>query len=156
VSHSVDEQFRSFVRDEEGALRQLRHFVGALAPRLDGTPDSLAIVDAFLDNLIADSGWADSPLFADVSSDMPKWLTVRLAYYVGWCLKEAYGTSWSLCPDPESDYYQTPVMKIGEVMLSPLDIARARIQGALEGGLQGLFADLLSELHGTADGTGVH
>ena len=94
MDHLAAARFAAFLKDEQPALAELRDFVGGDAGvLLNASRESLALLDAFLDNLLADSGWASSPLFAAAPRARP-WLTVRVAYYIGACAARLYGSQW--------------------------------------------------------------
>ena len=151
IDPRLQERLRRFVSDEAALIEQLRTFVGvALAPRLDGDPDSLATLDAFLNKLTEDPEWARSPLFEEIADDMETWLTLRIAYYLGLVLRRRFGCEWNLSEDSRSPVKGTPVMHISGVELSPLEIAWARLNGEVSGGLKQLLEDLEEHLLRTA------
>ena len=144
------EQFDQFKADEDGAIDQLRVFVGrALGDRLDRSLPSLEFLDRFVQNLVADPEWMKSALFRDVSDNVRTWLAVRVAYYLAACLRDVYDVECDLSEDHDSPVIGTPVLSIEGVEISPLEIASAYLDGAVVGGLQGLVKDLQNEIHTT-------
>jgi hypothetical protein len=142
------QEFHRFRADEQPAIDQLKHFVGrGLAPHLDGSVQSLAVLDQFISNLTKDPGWMASPLFRDISEDIRRWLAVRLAYYLAAYLRRVYAVDWRISDDDESPVYDTPVLSINNIEVSPLEIANAYLVGGVKGGLYGLVSDLEREAH---------
>lgn len=140
----IDKRFRKFLADQEGAIEQLREFVGGeVGPRLDGSVQSLELLDAFVESLRRDSNWARSPLFEGFAGDPLSWLTVRLAYYFGEILVRRFGSEWQLSRDRAPN---VPVILVGELELSPLEVASSYLAGQVHGGLLGLLVDLEARL----------
>lgn len=136
-----EEKFQRFLRDEEAALEELRRFVGGqVGNRLDGSGQSLSVLDEFLEALITHPSWESDPLFEGMR--IRTWLTVRLAYYFGLFLRKEYGTEWRLSADPGSPALETPVIKVGEIEIRPLEIASEHLAGAVDGGFSGVARDL--------------
>ena len=141
---TMSEAFREFVQDEGPALEQLRALVGGEAAKhLDGSADSLGVLDAFVVNLTASPDWEHSELYAEVR-DIRKWLAVRIAYYMGVYARNSYGCDWhpSQLDDPAKG---SPVLSVEGVEFSPLEVAWSLLAGDVEGGLVGFFADLEAE-----------
>jgi hypothetical protein len=133
-----DEKLQRFLRDEDAALAGLRRFVGGQAgERLDGSAESLAMLDEFIENLTRNPNWESDPVFEGIG--IRSWLTVRLAYYFGLFLRKEYGAAWRLGANPD---FGTPVVKIGDIEISPLEIASEHLAGAVDGGLSGVARDL--------------
>lgn len=138
--------FDRFVADEAPAIDQFRRFVGGeLGPRLDGSLESLELVDRYIQNLTAHPGWESDSLFADYSSNIRPWLTVRLAYYLAQVIRRGLGGEWRLEEDE-------PILDLGSLHVSPLEIAHAYLDGGVDGGLAGLYADLAVRLAQGAEG----
>jgi hypothetical protein len=130
----------SFIADEQPAIAELRAFVGGqVGEKLDGTPESLPLLDAFLENLTAEPTWFESVQFEGV--DIALWLAVRVAYYFGWALRRAGASNWYLSDNISSSTYGTPVVALGGLEISPLEIAHEALLHTLHGGLAGVFAD---------------
>jgi len=128
--------FNQFVADEGPAIEEFRSFVGGqLGPRLDASIESLDLLDRYIENLTEPPGWESDQLFASYSTNIRPWLTVRLAYYLARVIKEGLGGQWRL---EASD----PVLDLGPVHVSPLEIAHSYLNGDVDGGLAGLYADL--------------
>jgi hypothetical protein len=131
-----------FVRDESPAIEELRRFVGGRATSsLDGSEDSLAVLDAFLVNLTHDTCWTESPLFQNIPN-VQSWLTVRVAYYIGLCFKRYYGGEWYLSREGTHPTTNTPVLSVCGIEVSPLEVADALLRGEVDNGLVGFFRDL--------------
>lgn len=132
-----------FKRDESECIQQLREFVGGEAAKeLDGSPQSLRLLDAFVANLTARGDWASSDLFREVSPNMEKWLPVRIGYYFATVVRGEGASEWHLSVAPESRLVGTPVMELNGVEFSPLEIAHALVKGEVRGGLSQLLQDL--------------
>jgi hypothetical protein len=128
--------FEQFVADEGPAIEELRRFVGGeLGPRLDASIESLELLDRYVQKLTEPPGWESDPLFAGFSSNMRPWLTVRLAYYLARVVKQGLGGHWRL----EADQ---PVLDLGPLQISPLAVAHSYLDGDVDGGVSGLYADL--------------
>ena len=128
--------FEQFVADEEPAIDELRRFVGGqLGPRLDGTIESLELLDRYINNLTREPAWESDPLFATYTSNIRPWLTVRLAYYLAYVIKQRLEARWRLEADE-------PVLDLGALHISPLEVSHAYLNGDVDGGLAGLYADL--------------
>ena len=137
--------YASFVADEAAAIHELHAFVGGDSEReLDETVKSLALLDRFVANLTGDPEWYRSALFMDGPSDPKKWLAVRVAYYLGRCLRNHYRCEWSVSENVDSPIYKTPVMVVSGIELSPLQISLALLDGDVAGGLEGFVNDLES------------
>ena len=137
-----NDEFASFVADEGPAIEQLRRLVGGNAGKhLDGSSDSLGILDTFVANLIATPEWERSDLFLGLG-DMRLWLGVRVAYYMGLYARRELGCEWYLSWDSESDAYGTPVLAIDGIEFSPLLVSAALLNGGVHAGLVGFFTDL--------------
>lgn len=136
----IGSRFERFISDEEPAISQLRTFVGGeLAPLLDGSIESLGRLDEFIRNLTRDANWATASLYSSVSKDIQPWLVVRVAYYLASCLRSRFGGAWRL-------EGRTPVLDLGNLTISPLEIANAYVSGQVDGGLSGLAADMAKEI----------
>lgn len=134
----MNERFLRFVKDESAAIEQLKAFVGGeLANALDGTDRSLQRLDEFVRGLTRDPGWYRSPLFQPEIRDARSWLTVRLAYYLAMALRNRYGCDWYLSEGQ-------PALALRGVEIRPLEIAKAHIEGSVEGGLAGVARDIES------------
>ncbi len=150
MADEILERFSRFVEDQAPAIAELREFIGGeVGPALDGSLSSLASIDRFIASLTSEPGWARSSLFRDGPANPEKWLTVRVAYYFAQCLRNRYGCEWRLSSDADSPVHNTPVLVIGRIELSPLEISRALIRGEIEGGLAGLVRELDAELQQT-------
>src|SRR4029453_14931260 len=135
----------SYVRDEGPALDELRRFVGGQAGvALDGSTASLAILDAFIRNLIAVPDWEGSRLLVDFPK-IRSWLAVCVAYYIGRYARSQYGCPWYLSINTDSAAHGTPVMAVNGIEFSPLETAPPFLSGGVIGGLVVLFADLETE-----------
>lgn len=143
MNPSLDERFAKFVQDQDAAIDELRTFVsGEVGPKLDGSAESLAMLDQYVKTLTV-PGWEESSLFGDRSGDkIIRWLTVRVAYYLAWSLQKRFGVKWQLSSDAGAAVYRTPVLVIDGVEISPLEVANAYIRGDVERGLVGLTRDL--------------
>ena len=72
----ADYALAEFVADEAPAIDQLRRLVGGEAgKRLDGSSESLGLLDAVLTNLTGGDQWEESELFAGLG-DMRTWLAL--------------------------------------------------------------------------------
>ena len=137
-----NDEFAHFVADEGPAIEQLRRLVGGNAGKhLDGSSDSLGVLDTFVANLIATPKWERSELF-DGLGDIRLWLAVRVAYYMALFARGELGCDWYLCADSESDLYGTPVLAIDGIEFSPLVVSAALLEGGVDAGLVGFFTDL--------------
>ena len=67
---------------------------------------------------------------------------MRLAYYFGLFLREEYGAAWRLSANSGAPVFRTPVVKVGEIEISPLEIASEYLVGRVDGGLSGVARDL--------------
>jgi hypothetical protein len=145
------EAYEEFLREEESAIEDLRHFVGGeLKQHLNCSIDSLSKLDAFLRNLTADPGWAKSPLFEAHCDDVQTWLTVRVTHYLACCLTRRYGASWRLEEDLDAPFAGVPVLSVRGLEISPLEIARSAVERALPHGLFGVAEELrvrLEDIH---------
>lgn len=138
---TTDEKFRQFVADEPAAIEELRRFAGGeLSKRLDGSLESLSLLDSFVSNVTSNPQWETSSLFEGLH--IRSWLAVRLAYYLGLYLRRTYGAEWYLSRDASAPVLGTPVMIVGEMEISPLEIADAYLRGTVDGGLTGVARDL--------------
>lgn len=141
--NDLNSSFREFIDDEEPAIEELKTLVsGELRSKLDGSADSLELLDRFARNLTADPEWASSPLFDDISEDMEIWLSVRIGYYIARCLQKRFDCLWELSSDPESSAFQTPIMNVGGFEVSPLRVGYACLREELDGGLKGWLEEL--------------
>ena len=132
----LERDFEQFVSDESPAIEELRRFVGGeLGPRLSGGVESLELLDSYIQNLTERPGWEADPLFSDYSSNIRPWLTVRIAYYLARVIRGGIGAEWRLEAGE-------PVLDVGLLHISPLEIAHAYMDGGVDGGLSGLYADL--------------
>jgi hypothetical protein len=132
----LQRDFEQFLADEDPAIEELRRFVGGqLGPRLDSSVASLEPLDRYIENLTGAPGWESDPLFASYRSNIRPWLTVRLAYYLGRVIKEGFGGRWRLEADE-------PIIDLGPMHISPLEVVHSYLDGEVDGGLSGLYADL--------------
>ena len=137
-----NDEFAHFVADEGPAIEQLRHLVGGNAGKhLDGSSDSLGVLDTFVANLISTPEWERSELFEGLG-DIRVWLAVRVAYYMGLYARNELGCEWFLGEDSESDTHGTPVLAVDGIEFSPLLVSAALLEGGVQAGLVGFFADL--------------
>jgi hypothetical protein len=132
--------FERFLADEAPAIDQLRRFAGGqLGPLLDGSLESLGFLDRYIQSLTQHQGWESDSLFAAYSSNIRPWLTVRLAYYLADVIKRGLGGKWRM-------EREEPVLDLESLHISPLEIAHAYLDGVVDGGLAGLYADLAINL----------
>jgi hypothetical protein len=128
--------FKQFVADEGPAIEELRGFVGGqLGPRLNASIESLELLDRYIEHLIGEPSWESDALFANYSRNIRPWLTVRLAYYLARVIKQSLGAQWHLEGDE-------PILDLGPLHISPLEVAHSYLDGDVDGGLTGLYADL--------------
>lgn len=136
------EELAQFLADEGPAIEQLRRLIGGdAAKRLDGSSNSLGVVDTFVANLTSSSGWENSALF-DGLGEVRKWLAIRVAYFIGLYARHDMGCEWYLSADAESPLFATPVLAIDGIEFSPLEVSWALLDGGVQDGLVGFFADL--------------
>ena len=134
----LQRDFEQFVADEGPAIEELRHFVGGeLGPRLDASVESLELLDRYIHKLTEPPGWESDPLFAGYGSTIRPWLTVRLAYYLARVIKESPGGQWRL-------EAEEPVLDLGPMHISPLEVAHSYLDGDVGGGLSGFTPTWLS------------
>lgn len=134
-------KFRRFLFLQERGLQDLRTFLGGeVAKKLDGRVESLTLLDRVFARILAKPNWESDAIYEGV--DIREWLAERLSYYLGAVLTRLYGAQWYLSQDKESPAFGTPVMRIGDVEISPREVVDAYLLGGVEGGLEGLVRDL--------------
>jgi hypothetical protein len=148
IDQETRERFRQFTADEEPAIGQLRQLAGGeLREALDGTIDSLVLLDRFIRNVTKDPDWSSSALFAAYpTTNIRNWLAVRVAYYLAACLRQGFGGEWRLSDQEKSPFYRTPVYRVRGREISPLEIGYSMVDGILGGGLAGVAAALQREV----------
>lgn len=144
-SEEVSERFGCFLADEGPAVDQLRAFVGGEAGMaLDCSLDSLITLDSFIANLTDDLNW-ESGLTELGGLERPRrWLTVRVAYYLGAVLRSLGASAWYLSSGSPEGLGPQPVVAAGGLEVSPLEVAAACLRGELDGGLYKVVADFFS------------
>ena len=139
--------FEDFVQEEDACLDELRSLMGAADGSLNGSLDSLHNLDLFVSSLTGQPNWDTSWPFEDFPRARA-WLTVRIAYYIGYCARTFYGASWYPCAGPEEQLKGTPVVAVEGLEFSPLEVASALVEKRLSAGLVGFFADLEATCRG--------